>query len=169
MVITIHKLPVGSFTFLLCLSGTELLNLSGTPYISRRIYPCSSSSLSYVLFSASVYFHCFTAMSNISTHVCALRKPVDAKGMVRYLRLKRLNPPVTHSELESVHHKDTLTLPTLYKRQARFRDNRTRFPDNPRPARRRLSDLAVVISSMLKKVGVRRVSFWYDTTELSKP
>jgi hypothetical protein len=31
MVITIHKLPVGSFTFLQCLSGTELLNLSGTP------------------------------------------------------------------------------------------------------------------------------------------
>jgi hypothetical protein len=32
MVITVHKLPVGSFTFLQCLSGTELLNLSGTPY-----------------------------------------------------------------------------------------------------------------------------------------
>jgi transposase len=32
MVITIHKLPVGSFTFLQCLSGTELLNSSGTPY-----------------------------------------------------------------------------------------------------------------------------------------
>jgi hypothetical protein len=30
-VITIHKLPVGSFTFLQCLSGTELLNLSRTP------------------------------------------------------------------------------------------------------------------------------------------
>jgi hypothetical protein len=30
-VITIHKLPVGSFTFLQCLSGIELLNLSGTP------------------------------------------------------------------------------------------------------------------------------------------
>jgi hypothetical protein len=34
MVIAIHKLSVGSFTFLQCLSGTELLNLSGTPYIS---------------------------------------------------------------------------------------------------------------------------------------
>jgi hypothetical protein len=34
MVITIHKLPVGSFTFLQCLSGTELPNLSGTPYKS---------------------------------------------------------------------------------------------------------------------------------------
>jgi hypothetical protein len=33
MVIIIHKLPVGPFTFLQCLSGTELLNLSGTPYI----------------------------------------------------------------------------------------------------------------------------------------
>jgi hypothetical protein len=33
MVITIHKLPVGSFTFLQCLSGTKLLNLSGRPYI----------------------------------------------------------------------------------------------------------------------------------------
>jgi hypothetical protein len=31
MVITIYKLPVDSFTFLQCLSGTELLNLSGTP------------------------------------------------------------------------------------------------------------------------------------------
>jgi hypothetical protein len=30
MVIIIHKLSVGSFTFLQCLSGTELLNLSGT-------------------------------------------------------------------------------------------------------------------------------------------
>jgi hypothetical protein len=34
MVITIHKLRVASFTFLQCLSGTELLNLSGTPYTS---------------------------------------------------------------------------------------------------------------------------------------
>jgi hypothetical protein len=33
MVITIHKSPVGSFTFLQCLSGTELLRLSGTPYV----------------------------------------------------------------------------------------------------------------------------------------
>jgi hypothetical protein len=33
MVIIIHKLPVGSFTFLRCLLGTGLLNLSGTPYI----------------------------------------------------------------------------------------------------------------------------------------
>jgi hypothetical protein len=32
MVITIHKLPVGSFIFLQCLSGTELRNLNGTPY-----------------------------------------------------------------------------------------------------------------------------------------
>jgi hypothetical protein len=32
MVITIHKLPVDSFTFLQYLSVTELLNLSGTPY-----------------------------------------------------------------------------------------------------------------------------------------
>jgi hypothetical protein len=32
MVITIHKVPVGSFTFLQCLSGTELRNLSGTTY-----------------------------------------------------------------------------------------------------------------------------------------
>jgi hypothetical protein len=31
MVITIHKLPVGPFTFLQCLSGTELLNLSAKP------------------------------------------------------------------------------------------------------------------------------------------
>jgi hypothetical protein len=33
MMITIHKPPVGSFIFLQCLSGTELLNLNGTPYI----------------------------------------------------------------------------------------------------------------------------------------
>jgi hypothetical protein len=33
MVLTIHKLTVGLFTFLQCLSGTELLNLSGTPEI----------------------------------------------------------------------------------------------------------------------------------------
>jgi hypothetical protein len=36
IVITIHKLPVGSFTFPQCLSGTKLLNLSGTPYISHH-------------------------------------------------------------------------------------------------------------------------------------
>jgi hypothetical protein len=36
MVITIHKLPVGSFTFLQHLSGTELLNLNGTSYIYAR-------------------------------------------------------------------------------------------------------------------------------------
>jgi hypothetical protein len=34
MVITIHKLPVGSFTFLQCLLETEPRNLSGTAYIS---------------------------------------------------------------------------------------------------------------------------------------
>jgi hypothetical protein len=32
MVITIHKLPVGSFIFIQCLSRTESLNLSTTPY-----------------------------------------------------------------------------------------------------------------------------------------
>jgi hypothetical protein len=32
MVIVIHKSPVGSLIFLQCLSGTELLNLSGTHY-----------------------------------------------------------------------------------------------------------------------------------------
>jgi hypothetical protein len=32
MVIIIHKLPVSSFTFLQCVSGTEFVNLSGTPY-----------------------------------------------------------------------------------------------------------------------------------------
>jgi hypothetical protein len=35
MVITIYKLPVGSFAFFQCRSGTELLNLSGTPYINQ--------------------------------------------------------------------------------------------------------------------------------------
>jgi hypothetical protein len=37
MVIIIHKLPVGWFTFLQCLSGTNLLNLSGTPYKSAKL------------------------------------------------------------------------------------------------------------------------------------
>jgi hypothetical protein len=37
IVTTIHKLSVGSFTFRQCLSETELLNLSGTPYISLPI------------------------------------------------------------------------------------------------------------------------------------
>jgi hypothetical protein len=36
MVITIHKLSAGSFTFLQCLSGTELLNLSGTLYMIKE-------------------------------------------------------------------------------------------------------------------------------------
>jgi hypothetical protein len=35
IVITIHKLSVGSFTVLQCLSGTESLNLRGTPYRSH--------------------------------------------------------------------------------------------------------------------------------------
>jgi hypothetical protein len=40
MVIPIHKLPVGSFTFFQCLTGTELLNLSGTPEIrSQKVIP----------------------------------------------------------------------------------------------------------------------------------
>jgi hypothetical protein len=38
MVITIHNLPVGSFTFLQCLSGIELLNLSGTPHAVQRVW-----------------------------------------------------------------------------------------------------------------------------------
>jgi histone-lysine N-methyltransferase SETMAR len=36
MAITIYKLPVGSFTFIQCLSGTELLSLSETPYTTKR-------------------------------------------------------------------------------------------------------------------------------------
>jgi hypothetical protein len=39
MVIIIHKLPVGSFNFVQCLSGTELLNLNGTPYILQVLVP----------------------------------------------------------------------------------------------------------------------------------
>jgi hypothetical protein len=37
MVIAINKLPVGSFTFLQCLSGSELLNLSGTLYMREGV------------------------------------------------------------------------------------------------------------------------------------
>jgi hypothetical protein len=37
ILITIHKLPVGSFTFLQCLLGSELLNLSGAPYIIQTV------------------------------------------------------------------------------------------------------------------------------------
>jgi hypothetical protein len=54
MVITIHKLPVGSFTFLQCLSGTELLNLSGIPYrlfssfIDSRFKPFRSSKATQI-------------------------------------------------------------------------------------------------------------------------
>jgi hypothetical protein len=39
MVIIIYKLPIGSFTFLQCLSGTELLNLSRPPYILTVLLP----------------------------------------------------------------------------------------------------------------------------------
>jgi hypothetical protein len=47
MVITIHKLPAGSFTFLQCLSWTELLNLSGTPYVSTGTVSLSMSETSH--------------------------------------------------------------------------------------------------------------------------
>jgi hypothetical protein len=51
MVISIHKPPVGSFTFLQCLSGTELPNLSGTPYTMGGTMPgqCSSGNASATL------------------------------------------------------------------------------------------------------------------------
>jgi hypothetical protein len=48
MVITIHNLPVGSFTFLQCLPGTDLLNLSGTPYRTCLTFPPSDSLLYFV-------------------------------------------------------------------------------------------------------------------------
>jgi hypothetical protein len=48
MVITIYKLPVGSFSFLQCLSGTELLDLSGTPYIYLSKWKASDFRLTSV-------------------------------------------------------------------------------------------------------------------------
>jgi hypothetical protein len=43
MVIIVHKLPVGSFIFLQCLSETKLLNLSGTPYNFRNATKAATS------------------------------------------------------------------------------------------------------------------------------
>jgi hypothetical protein len=49
MVITIHELPVGPFIFFQCLSGTELLNLSETPYVIH---------LSLVLMATFGWYQC---------------------------------------------------------------------------------------------------------------
>jgi hypothetical protein len=56
MVIAIDKLPVGSFTFLQCLSGTELPNLSGTAYINADFLYISLAtvqSLKWVAFQVN--------------------------------------------------------------------------------------------------------------------
>jgi hypothetical protein len=69
----------------------------------------------------------------------------------RFLRLKGLNPPLIHSDPESIYHQDALALPTVCKWRARFRDGRTELSDDSRSGRPRKSDLAPPISSMLKE------------------
>jgi transposase len=69
----------------------------------------------------------------------------------RFLLLKALNPPLIHSEPESIYHQHALALPTVCKWLARFRDGRTELSDDSRSGRPRKSDLAGPISSMLKE------------------
>jgi hypothetical protein len=72
MAITIHKLPVGSFTFLQCLSGTELPKLSETPYMTLPMdkfvhLTGQRHGKSAHLFSFSVHFNqpCDLSCGNI--------------------------------------------------------------------------------------------------------
>jgi hypothetical protein len=58
MVITIYKLLVGLFTFLQCLLGTELLNLSETPYICPLVGSIPAKKLSRQM-QISWHYNCW--------------------------------------------------------------------------------------------------------------
>jgi transposase len=73
---------------------------------------------------------------------------MEERAVLCFLTLKGLNPQQIHSELESVYHEDALDLPMIYKRQARFRDERTELSDDPRSGRPRKSGPAEATLSM---------------------
>jgi transposase len=70
---------------------------------------------------------------------------MEQRVVLRFLTLKELNPQQIHSELESVYHEDALSLPTIYKWHARFRDGRPGLSNDLRSGRPRNSDSAKII------------------------
>jgi hypothetical protein len=74
---------------------------------------------------------------------------MDQRAVIRFFTLKRLSVQQIHSELESVYHKEALTLSTGYQWSARFRVGRTKLSNDPRSSRPGKSDIATGISAML--------------------
>jgi hypothetical protein len=100
--IPLHKLPVGSFAFLQCLSGTELLKLSGTPYtyvicICYKIYKIVIGYIIILHLGAQIYkieiSHIYTICMNIIHIFVAVLEPgaetVDLKIFIFYNVLSR--------------------------------------------------------------------------------
>jgi hypothetical protein len=73
------------------------------------------------------------------------------KADIRFLTLKELGVQQIHSGLETIYHKEALTLPTVYKLSAGFRVGRKRLRDDPRSNKQRKCDLATGISAMLEE------------------
>jgi hypothetical protein len=76
---------------------------------------------------------------------------MEQSAVLRFLRLKGLNPQQIYSELESVYHEDALAMPTIYKWHARFCDGRTELSDDPKSGMPRRRDLAEAFSVMLEE------------------
>jgi transposase len=60
---------------------------------------------------------------------------MEQSAAIRFLTLKGVGVQQIHSELESVYHKEVLTLATVYKWSARFPVGRTELSDDARSGR----------------------------------
>jgi hypothetical protein len=85
-----------------------------------------------------------------SSEFCTSQFTMEQRAVIRFLTLKGLGVQQIHSELESVYHKEVLTLSTVYKWSARFRVGRTKLSNDPRSRRPGKSDVATGISAMLE-------------------
>jgi hypothetical protein len=76
---------------------------------------------------------------------------VEQSAVIRFFTLNRLSVQQIHSELESVYHKEALTLSTVYKWSACFQVQRTKLPNDPRSSMPGETDVATGISAMLEE------------------
>jgi transposase len=76
---------------------------------------------------------------------------MEQRMVIRFFTLKGLAVQQIHSELESVYHKEAVTLTIVYKWSARFRAGRIKLPNDRRSIRPGESDVATGIFAMLDK------------------
>jgi hypothetical protein len=110
----------------------------------RQLFHSIFIVLSFMKYSSN------TSHRKIETYVWTSAFPMERRAVIRFLTLKGVGVQRIHSKLESVYHKEALTLPTVDKCSARLRVMRTNLSNEPRSGTPRKSDLATVISAMLE-------------------